>query len=173
MFALIHRKRGRKSDPVARVTQHKRLIKLDMWLMTHYPCNYTKIRTTQRTTPRRSGHDQMEAQAMHALQRHPARQMATMHTDRCGAASSRPTRTTSTQSPEALLRCTHASRLQKGQPRALAAAMSCEHRCDRKGRNSVRSGLQHGHGQGCDWCWTVGFERKGTWLRECTASRLL
>ena len=73
---------GRKSDPVARVTQHKRLrkrlIKLDMWLMTHYPCNYTKIRTTQRTTPRRSGHDQMEAQAMHALQRHPARQMATM-----------------------------------------------------------------------------------------------
>ena len=51
---------------------------------------------------------------MHALQRHPARQMATMHTDRCGAASSRPTRTTSTRSPEALLRCTHASRLQRG-----------------------------------------------------------
>jgi len=110
---------------------------------------------------------------MHALQRHPARQMATMHTDRCGAASSRPTRTTSTQSPEALLRCTHASRLQRGQARALAAAMSCEHRCDRKGRKSVRSGLQHGHGQGCDWCWTVGFESIGTWLRECTASRLL
>ena len=94
-------------------------------------------------------------------------------TDRYGAASSRPSRTTSTRSPEALLRCTHASRLQRGQARALAAAMSCEHRCDRKGRKSVRSGLQHGHGQGCDWCWTVGFERKGTWLRECTASRLL
>ena len=90
-------------------------------------------------------------------------------TDRCGAASSRPTRTTSTRSPEALLRCTHASRLQRGQPRALAAAMSCEHKCDRKGRNSVKSGLQHGHGQGCDWCWTNGFESRGTWLRECTA----
>ena len=113
--------------------------------MTHYPCNYTKIRTTQRTTPRRSGHDKMEAQAMHALQRHPARQMATMHTDRCGAASSRPTRTTSTRSPEALLRCTHASWLQRGQPSSLAAAMSCEHRCDRKGRDPVRSGLQHGY----------------------------
>ena len=142
---MATRKRGRKSDPVARVTQHKRLIKLDMWLMTHYQCNYTKIRTTQRTTPRRSGHDQMEAQAMHALQRHPARQMATMHTDRCGAASSRPTRTTSTRSPEALLRCTHASRLQRGQPRSLAAAMSCEHRCDRKGRKSCdRKGRKNG-----------------------------
>ena len=43
-------------SPSHRVSQHKRLIKLDMWLMTHYPCNYTKIRTTQRTTPRRSGH---------------------------------------------------------------------------------------------------------------------
>ena len=46
-------------------------------------------------------------------------------------------------------------------------------RVDRKGRNSVRSGLQHGHGQGCDWRWTVGFESRGTWLCECTASRLL
>jgi hypothetical protein len=108
-----------------------------------------------------------------ALGLHYTRQTVATHTDKCSAASSRPIRTTSTRSPEALLRCTHASRLQRGQPRALAAAMSCEHRCDREGRKSVRSGLQHGHGQGCDWRWTVGFESRGTWLRKCTASRLL
>ena len=100
---------------------------------------------------------------------HNTGQTVTTHRYKCAAASSRPIRTTSISPPEALLRCTHASRLQRGQPRALAAAMSCEHRCDRKGRNSVRSGLQHGHGQGGDWCWTVGFESRGTWLRECTA----
>ena len=106
--------------------------------MTHYPCNYTKIRTTQRTTPRRSGHDQMEAHKLctrsNATQRD---RWPLCDTDRYGAESSRPTRTTSTRSPEALLRYTHASRLQRGQPRALAAAMSCEHRCDREGRKSV------------------------------------
>ena len=75
--STLRRHRGPKSGASRRVAQHKRLIKLDMWLMSHYPCNYTKT-YTQRTTPRRSGHDQMEAQAMHALQRHPARQMATM-----------------------------------------------------------------------------------------------
>ena len=108
-----------------------------------------------------------------ALGLHYTRHTLTTRADKCGAASSPPMRATSASPPEALLRCTHASRLQRGQARALAAAMSCEHRCDRKGRKSVRKGLQHGHGQGCDWCWTVGFERKGTWLRECTASRLL
>ena len=58
----------------------------------------------------------MEMQIMHTLDGHFACWTATTHTDKHGAASSQPICTTSARSPEALLRCTHASRLQRRQP---------------------------------------------------------
>jgi hypothetical protein len=60
--------------------------------------------TTQRTTPSRSGHAQMEIQIMHTLDGHFACWTATTHTDKHGAASSQLICTTSARSPEALLR---------------------------------------------------------------------
>ena len=45
-----------------------------------------------------------------ALGLHYTRQTVITHTDKCGAASSRPIRTTSTSPPEALLHLTHSSR---------------------------------------------------------------
>ena len=47
-----------------------------------------------------------------ALGLHYTRQKVITHTDKCGAASSRPIRTTSTSPPEALLHLTHSSRPQ-------------------------------------------------------------
>ena len=76
---------------------------------------------------------------MHALQRHPARQMATMRhrqVRRCVIAADPHDLHSVTRGFAAL----HA-RQPAPERRALAAAMSCEHRCDRKGRKSVRSGL--------------------------------
>ena len=67
-----------------------------------------------------------------ALGLHYTRQTVITHTDKCGAASSRPIRTTSTSPPEALLRCTRSSWLHAAAS-SLAAAISCEHKRERRG----------------------------------------
>ena len=68
-----------------------------------------------------------------ALGLHYTRQTVATHTDKCGAASSRPIRTTSTSPPEALLHRTRSSQLHVAAASSMAAAISCEHKRERRG----------------------------------------